>query len=73
MTLNFNDRNVFTKLFPDEIGLQIYIIIVTENPFERKKNFNSIDFEVFCVFDYQTDNKLRNIKNNKRVLRSVWM
>jgi len=28
-----------------------------------KKNFNCIDFEVFCVFANQTTNKLRNIKS----------
>ena len=48
--------------------MQIYIIFTSENLYERKKNFNSIDFEVFCVFDYQTDYQLRNIKNNKRTL-----
>ncbi len=31
--------------------MQIYIIFTSENLYERKKNFNSIDFEVFCVFD----------------------
>ena len=63
MTLKFNDSDVVKHLIQVEIGLQIYIIFASENLYERKKNFNSIDFEVFCVFDDQTDWKLRKIKN----------
>lgn len=42
--------------------MQIYIIFTCENLYERKKNFNSIDFEVICVFVNQSFNKLRNFK-----------
>ena len=43
-------------------GWQIYNLFTTEMKALTKKNFNCIDFEVFCVFANQTADKLRIIK-----------